>query len=212
MLRGMRILAAAAAVACAPAHATSEADRARMASLPLDVGWDDAQRSVHCLTAAIYYEAGNEPLDGQRAVAQVIFNRVTHAAWPDSVCDVVFQGASRRTGCQFTFTCDGSLLRPPVEARWRAAEAVATEAIRAGLPDVVGAATHYHAYYVNPYWSQSLTRLARIGAHIFYAAGRGALPGGYVQASARTASPAAAAPAPGTFSVWGLPVAVVKPR
>ena len=37
--------------------------------------------------------------DGQRAVAQVILNRVRHPAYPPSVCGVVYQGSTRKTGC-----------------------------------------------------------------------------------------------------------------
>src|ERR671914_1597842 len=69
--------------------------------------------ALECLTQAIYYEARNQSDDGQRAVAQVVLNRVRHPAYPDTVCGVVFQGSERRTGCQFSFTCDGSLARQP---------------------------------------------------------------------------------------------------
>src|SRR4051794_40918218 len=70
-------------------------------------------RALECLASAVYYEAGNQDDDGRRAVAQVVLNRVRHPAFPASVCDVVFQGSTRATGCQFTFTCDGSLYRRP---------------------------------------------------------------------------------------------------
>ncbi|WP_398286925.1 cell wall hydrolase [Sphingomonas daechungensis] len=63
------------------------------------------------MTSAVYYEAGQESLDGQRAVAQVVLNRVRHPAFPANVCGVVYEGSTRATGCQFTFTCDGSLMR-----------------------------------------------------------------------------------------------------
>ena len=70
----------------------------------------DRLRSLDCLAQAIYYEARSESEDGQRAVAQVVLNRVRHPAWPNSVCGVVYQGPMRAGGgCQFTFTCDGSL-------------------------------------------------------------------------------------------------------
>ena len=77
----------------------------------------DRARSLDCLTAAIYYEAALEPLDGQRAVAQVILNRVRHPAYPATVCGVVFEGSRRITGCQFTLQ-----LRRLAAARhrWRA--------------------------------------------------------------------------------------------
>lgn len=71
------------------------------------------ERAEQCLAEAIYYEAGSESEDGQRAVAQVVLNRVRHAAFPNSVCGVIYQGSERTTGCQFTFTCDGSLARAP---------------------------------------------------------------------------------------------------
>jgi hypothetical protein len=125
-------------------------------------------RAIDCMTAAIAYEAGYEPLAGQEAVAQVILNRVRHPRFPKTVCGVVFDGSYRRTGCQFTFTCDGSLgrhLRPAVMDR---ARAVAVSAIDGLTPDRVAGATHYHANYVNPYWASSGMITARIGAHLFY--------------------------------------------
>ncbi|WP_312490406.1 cell wall hydrolase, partial [Sphingomonas sp.] len=77
----------------------------------------DRARAMECLTAAIYYEAGGESIDGQRAVAQVVLNRVRHPAFPSSVCGVVYQGVERRH-CQFSFVCDGALSRAPATAGW----------------------------------------------------------------------------------------------
>ena len=127
-----------------------------------------ALSAVDCLTAAVYYEAGHEPLAGQRAVAQVVLNRVRHPAFPASVCGVVFEGAARATGCQFTFTCDGSLLRTPTMEGWRHAQGVAIAALSGYVEPSVGHATHYHADYVRPYWADRLIKLHAIGAHIFY--------------------------------------------
>jgi hypothetical protein len=121
-----------------------------------------------CMTAAIYYEAANEPVEGQRAVAQVILNRVRHPAFPDTVCGVVFQGAERATGCQFTFTCDGSLARSPSKGLWFRAQSVAAATLSGLVERSVGHATHYHASYVLPYWAPKLTKLTMIGSHIFY--------------------------------------------
>ena len=128
----------------------------------------DRLRSLDCLTAAIYYEAAREPLDGQRAVAQVVLNRVRHPAYPNSVCGVVFEGARRTTGCQFTFSCDGSLRRAPIASLWEQARRVADSALSGYVHAPVGWATHYHANYVVPYWAPSLTKAATVGAHIFY--------------------------------------------
>ena len=128
----------------------------------------DRSRALECLTAAIYYEAAMEPEDGQRAVAQVVLNRMRHPAYPNSVCGVVYQGAERETGCQFTFTCDGSLGRLPSAEGWKRARGVAWAALNGHVYAPVGWATHYHANYVVPYWSSSLVKLANVGRHIFY--------------------------------------------
>jgi hypothetical protein len=125
-------------------------------------------RALECLTSAVYYEAGNESAAGQQAVAQVVLNRVRHPAFPGSVCDVVYQGSTRATGCQFTFTCDGSLARRPDSGGWARARRVAQEALAGAVYAPAGYATHYHADYVVPYWASSLAKNAVVGTHIFY--------------------------------------------
>lgn len=126
------------------------------------------ERALYCLTAAVYYEAASESLAGQQAVAQVVLNRVRHPAFANSVCGVVFSGSQRKTGCQFTFTCDGSLARKPSMAGWARARAVAQAALNGYVFTGVGTATHYHTLWVAPYWSPSLLKVANIGAHTFY--------------------------------------------
>lgn len=125
-------------------------------------------RALRCLTQAVYYEAALEPTDGQQAVAQVVLNRVRDPNYPNSVCGVVYQGAERVTGCQFSFTCDGSLARAPARWAWDRARKVAEEALAGHVARQVGTATHYHADYVLPYWSPTLGKITQIGAHIFY--------------------------------------------
>ena len=128
----------------------------------------DEARAIDCMTAAIYYEAAVESADGQRAVAQVVLNRVRHPAFPKTVCGVVLQGSNRKTGCQFSFTCDGSLGRQPSVEGWTRARQFAVAALSGYVVKSVGTATHYHASYVAPYWSPSLVKIGSIGAHIFY--------------------------------------------
>ena len=123
--------------------------------------------ALRCLTQTVYFEAAYEPLQGQRAVAQVVLNRMRHSAFPNSVCGVVYQGVNRPV-CQFSFTCDGSLKRRPNPAVWQAAEAVAQAALNGYVETSVGYATHYHANYVSPYWAPTLVKIKKIGAHIFY--------------------------------------------
>jgi len=131
-------------------------------------GMLDEARATDCMTAAIYYEAGYESTDGQRAVAQVVLNRLRNPLFPKTVCGVVFQGSDRPTGCQFTFTCDGALARKPADQAWERARKVAVAALHGYVMKKVGNATHYHAEYVAPYWSPSLVKVAVVGQHIFY--------------------------------------------
>jgi spore germination cell wall hydrolase CwlJ-like protein len=129
---------------------------------------EDRARAEHCLTEAIYYEAGFEPEEGRAAVAQIVLNRLRHPIYPKSVCGVVYQGAQLPTGCQFSFTCDGSLARPPEPNAWAQAQTIAKRALNGFVVGRVGEATHYHADYVAPYWRASLVKITQIGAHIFY--------------------------------------------
>ncbi len=139
-------------------------------------GTVDYARALQCLSDAIYYEAANEPDAGQRAVAQVIINRMRHPSYPNSVCGVIYQGSERATGCQFSYSCDGSMARTPARAAWLRGQRVAMEALSGSVYAPVGMATHYHATYVYPYWAPSLDFVGTIGAHRFYrwkgAAGR----------------------------------------
>ncbi|WP_220129840.1 cell wall hydrolase [Sphingomonas chungangi] len=129
---------------------------------------DDASRALDCLTAAVYYEARSESDDGQRAVAQVVLNRVRNPAFPGSVCGVVYQGSYRTTGCQFSFTCDGSLAHRREPGAWEHAREVASAALSGDVYAPIGAAMYYHTTAVHPYWEDSLTPVTTIGAHIFY--------------------------------------------
>jgi spore germination cell wall hydrolase CwlJ-like protein len=129
---------------------------------------DTFRRAQYCLALAVHYEAASESVTGQRAVAQVVLNRVRHPQYPRSVCGVVFQGSWRPTGCQFTFTCDGALARPPRPAAWQRALGIAADALAGYVEPSVGTATHYHADWVAPVWRLQLVKIAQIGTHIFY--------------------------------------------
>ena len=193
-------------------------------------------RATECLAQAVYYEAAGEPREGREAVAQVVLNRVRHPNYPKSVCGVVFEGATRTTGCQFTFACDGSLRRMPDVQGWRDALDIATNALDGYVAPGLGASTHYHTLSVRPIWSAAMTRTRRIGAHQFYRLSgsfgsvmtlvgvyAGVEPGqpfllhspheliGRGLATAPTlAKPATAQPT--TFAVWGVTVADLSPR
>ena len=192
---------------------------------------EDLARARQCLTTAIAYEAGFEPDEGQQAVAEVILNRARHPSYPKTVCGVVFAGSNRRTGCQFSFTCDGSLARRLSESVIARSRRVAEAALTGLTPSRVAGATHYHADYVAPYWAPSLVQLAKIGAHIFYrlpvGADRSGLARPYVphgepsigklaniiSRSAATKANAPSAPEPPReFAPWGLATPVSSSR
>lgn len=138
------------------------------AKFVLHTDGDDRTRALNCLAQAVYYEAAGEGVDGGRAVAQVVLNRLHHPGFPSTVCGVVYQGSDRPTGCQFSFTCDGSMERIPVPWLWTRSKQIADEALKGHVFAAVGHATHYHADYVLPYWADSLDKSIQIGRHIFY--------------------------------------------
>lgn len=128
------------------------------------------QDPLACLTQAIYYEARSESEEGQAAVAEVILNRAASGRYPRDICQVVYQRNSRT--CQFTFTCDGSIGRSPVNMNaWARAERIA-RGVYAGETKALlpRASVNYHANYVRPTWASRMERVRRIGAHIFYGA------------------------------------------
>jgi hypothetical protein len=126
-------------------------------------------RQRRCLATAIYFEARGEPKHGQLAVAQVVMNRVRSTLYPDTICGVVYQGSHRRTGCQFSFTCDRKADIAKDKGKWLMANELAQKMTsgKSWLGDI-GHATHYHANYVKPRWRRELNRIKQVGRHIFY--------------------------------------------
>ncbi|MET1109900.1 MAG: cell wall hydrolase [Allosphingosinicella sp.] len=162
----------------------------------------DQFRSLQCLAEAIYYEARSESEEGQRAVAQVVLNRVRHPAYPGSVCGVVYQGPLRAGGgCQFTFTCDGSLVRMPLGPDWDRARRIAAEALAGYVYAPVGLATNYHTHQVLPDWAFRLAKATVIGNHIFYR-----MPGAWGGAAAFSQAYRGREPSPATVMAARLPI------
>lgn len=159
-------------------YAAFDRDRAAIGSLisfevPKRTDAEEMVRQNQCLATAIYYEARSESLAGQLGVAEVIANRVNDHRYPNTICDVVYQGATRTTGCQFTFTCDGAMDKKPRGAKWEKAQSVAAHVTMDLNERKTGGATHYHATYVDPVWNSGLIRTKQIGLHIFYRFPRG---------------------------------------
>ncbi len=147
---------------------------------------DRLERQHGCLAAALYFEARGEDRMGQIAVGQVILNRVRARAYPDTICKVVWQNAHRMNACQFSFTCDGKPDRPKNRELWDDIKILAAEMLslptatrypmgkppQTNLDHRTRWATHYHATYVTPGWSNKLERTRKIGRHVFYISGR----------------------------------------
>jgi spore germination cell wall hydrolase CwlJ-like protein len=184
---------------------TSKPDEARRlnAAIPFSTADNPAARPFHyagdqtslaratdCLAAALIYEAGDDPV-GQRAVGQVVLNRLRHPAYPKTVCGVVFQGQERATGCQFTFTCDGAMTRTPSTAAWERARGLASKMLAGDVYAPVGYSTHYHTDWVVPYWSSSLEKVAAVDTHLFFRwTGWWGTPGAFLRSLTITAEPA----------------------
>ena len=132
-----------------------------------------------CLAQNIYFEAGNQPVAGKIAVAQVVINRVQDGQFPDNVCDVVYQTKKWRTSwkgnqipvlgqCQFSWFCDGKSDEPTDSTTWIESYILAERVLSGDWDDITEGALWYHADYIMPYWAYQLNRTVYINDHIFY--------------------------------------------
>jgi spore germination cell wall hydrolase CwlJ-like protein len=128
------------------------------------------KKELECMALNIYREAGNEPIEGRIAVAQVTMNRVAHPDFPGTVCEVVYQKSIvyKRVVCQFSWYCDSSHRNRPIhhasyQQSYEVAKKVMLENFRL---QILNDALYYHADYVNPRWR--LEKIDKIGTHIFY--------------------------------------------
>lgn len=122
-----------------------------------------------CLSEVLYYEARGEGAGGQKAIAEVVFHRMNHGDYGHSICAVVYEGANR-SGCQFSFTCNGEAKRPKQAAAWRESEKLAAQILtgQVALKNATGGALNFHAVSVSPDWADTMDRTTQIGNHIFY--------------------------------------------
>lgn len=122
-----------------------------------------------CLSEVMYFEARSEGETGERAVAEVVFDRLAEGGHGATLCSVIYEGAGK-IFCQFTFACDGSMKETKDPEAWRTAQVLAAKLMVGELGQIkdVEGATHYHTTAVHPYWAAKLGKLARIGNHIFY--------------------------------------------
>ena len=129
------------------------------------------KKELDCMASNIYFEASTQSRIGKIAVSQVTMNRVRSPKFPNSVCEVVYQGPKNPKNsklCQFSWFCDG---KPDVirsKRMWRECIYVAKYVILGGVPDITHQSTHYHANYVNPWWAKKMKLTVSLGDHIFY--------------------------------------------
>ena len=122
-----------------------------------------------CLSEVLYYEARGEGAGGQKAIAEVVFHRMNHGDYGHSICAVVYEG-STRSGCQFSFTCNGDMKRAKQPGAWREAEALAAKILtgQVNLKNATGGALNFHAASVSPDWADTMDKTTQIGNHVFY--------------------------------------------
>lgn len=112
---------------------------------------------LDCLATAVWFESRGETLEGQLAVAQAVVNRAKSGRWGKGMCGVI--NAPR----QFNFNA-ARVQRST--ATFTTALAVARIAAAGLWHDIAAGAHSFHAARLNPGWR--LTRVARIGSHVFY--------------------------------------------
>jgi len=140
------------------------------APTPAELALQKVLAEQRCLAEAMYYEARGEGVDGEKAIAEVVFHRMKSAGYPHSVCGVVYQGAALKHACQFSFACSGELQQRKTPGAWARAKRLAAKILGGliQLGDVTEDAVSFHAVDVEPGWSDRLVKTIQIGNHVFY--------------------------------------------
>ncbi len=138
----------------------------------------DENGEAVCMAKNIYFEAGNQPLAGKVAVAQVVLNRMEHSSYPKDICGVIYQAQTYtnwkgneipiRHKCQFSWYCDGKSDDPLDTDTFFESYVIAQDVLMGKYPDITEGSTHYHSVMVEPYWAETLNETVQISAHIFY--------------------------------------------
>jgi spore germination cell wall hydrolase CwlJ-like protein len=121
---------------------------------------------VHTLALNMYHEARGEGPDGMQMVGEVTLNRVSNSAFPDTICDVVYQRS------QFSWTTHLRDKTPSETESWELAQELALDLLTDELELFDNGATHF----LNPSklgrlprWAVEFEVVGRIGNHVFYA-------------------------------------------
>lgn len=121
----------------------------------------EASEDCKAMVDAIVFESRGEPLEGRKAISDVILCRYKDSRWPDTVTEVIYQKS------QFSFTRDRHKQRIPREEDFSNARHIAIMKLLRFESQGVDACW-YHATHVNPSWAKKLTMVAQIGNHKFY--------------------------------------------
>ena len=127
-----------------------------------------ATSEMKCLAEAIYFEARGEAIEGQYAVGEVIINRVLSKDFPNSVCGVISEGASRLNACQFSYNCDGKLETITEKKIYERILKLSKMLLEPSARFLTSGATFYHSKLVSPSWSKKFIKTNEIGNHVFY--------------------------------------------
>jgi len=133
-----------------------------VAAMPTVTRGEGILESMGCIARAVYWEARDQPFEGQLAVAFVVLNR--ERASGCTPCEVVdgqggFSGVARHRD-----------ERAKEAHAWALAEEVALMAWEDADADPTGAATYFHRLDVRPAWAAGLIMTRRIGDHVFFRA------------------------------------------
>ena len=119
------------------------------------------------LARTIYGEARNEPYEGMKAVAHVVFNRVKRDPKNDTT---IARACLRKLQFSAWNLGDPNLVKMQTvtekEPRFQKCIKAAREAF--DETDFTRGATHYHTPAVNPVWSRGKTPCLVIGGHLFF--------------------------------------------
>lgn len=151
-----RVIAAAAGQPAAPANGLTSLVQ-MVAAAPSAPSATVSDAELDCLATAVWFESRGEALEGQLAVAQAVVNRAQSGRWGKGVCGVI------KAPRQFNFIA-AKVQRGT--ATFATAMAVARIAMQGLWHDVAEGAHSFHSARLNPRWR--LTRVARIGNHVFY--------------------------------------------
>jgi len=135
---------------------------------------------LECMSKNIYFEASTESTAGKIAVGQVVLNRKDSISFPNTVCDVIYEGKHYKSGfpvrdrCQFSWYCDGKHDRPFRGKLWENSVELAKFLLETDdLVDITDGATFYHADYISaPRWTTTKIKTVTIDRHIFYSSRR----------------------------------------